>query len=513
MNLNASIFSAPADGLRGLRDQTAALGRRLARTLVLAAAAAATMASLSIVAPANAQSRYDNAGHNVETIIIHKGKTRVIDLPLAAADVVVSDPNIVDAVMRTARQPMFFGQNIGQANAIFFDSNGRQIVTFEIRVEYDTAMLGDMIEEHFPTADVEAESILGEVILTGQATSSIEAASIGELAKRFVAASKAATAGAGAGGGGGEEGGGGGLGGGGGESGAEADGVVNRINVINEEQVLLRVQVSEVNRTVLKRLGLDWNAGLQSTILSTTFDLNEGEFTFQQASLSQPLDTFFKVLERHNLKVTLAEPSLTAVSGESAAFLAGGEFPIPIASDDDGITIEFKPFGISLDFTPVVIGEGRINLTVATEVSELSDENGITIDNLEIKGLTVSRANTTVEMSSGGTMMMAGLLSKDTRRLSSGLPGLRQLPVLGQLFRSEEFQNDETELVITVTPYTVRQGKPEDIRVPTDGFAPASDIDMFFYGRLYSVYGTGDAKQGGGAPDPALKAPVGFIME
>ncbi|MEO0719204.1 MAG: pilus assembly protein N-terminal domain-containing protein, partial [Pseudomonadota bacterium] len=208
MNLNASIFSAPADGLRGLRDQTAALGRRLARTLVLAAAAAATMASLSIVAPANAQSRYDNAGHNVETIIIHKGKTRVIDLPLAAADVVVSDPNIVDAVMRTARQPMFFGQNIGQANAIFFDSNGRQIVTFEIRVEYDTAMLGDMIEEHFPTADVEAESILGEVILTGQATSSIEAASIGELAKRFVAASKAATAGAGAGGGGGEEGGG-----------------------------------------------------------------------------------------------------------------------------------------------------------------------------------------------------------------------------------------------------------------------------------------------------------------
>lgn len=533
------------------------LVRKIGIGLLTLAAAAAGLASVSVVAHAQTGERYVRQAQNVETIILHKGKTQVIDLPVAAGDVVVSNPAIVDTVMRTARQPMLFGLEIGQANAIFFDTAGRQIVTFEIRVEYDTELLSRMIEQHFPSANVKAESILGEIILTGQATSSIEAASIGGLAARFVAASKGAAGGAGGGEGGGGlfSGGGGEEGAGGGEeasSGSDEDGVVNRINVINEEQVLLKVQVSEVNRTVLKRLGIDWNAGLQATTLDSTIGFSgktldgflknysitnletqvlglDGEpldvpadfdgdgvqdVIFNEnrpLTVTQTLDTFLKVLEQHALVATLAEPSLTAISGESASFLAGGEFPIPISREDEGISIDFKQFGISLDFTPVVIGEGRISLTVATEVSELSETGAIVVNGLSIPALALRRANTTLELSSGGTIMMAGMIEQSTRRLSNGLPGLRQLPILGQLFRSEEFAREETELVILVTPYTVQQGAKDDFVLPTDGFAPASDIDMYVFGRLHSVYGADPAETGETAP--ALKAPVGFIME
>ena len=471
-------------------------------------------------------------------MIVPIGRAQVMELPRNAADVVVSDPSIVDTVLRTARQPVLFGLKIGQANVLFFDQNGAKMRELQVRVEYDTAMLDRLIAEQFPAAKIQTESVLGEVILTGEVAVSAQAAAIDDLAKRFVAASRKAqdkessgqSAETEAGGGGG--------------------GVVNRIAVLNEEQILLKVRIAEVNRSVLKRLGIDWNAGLQASTLSTTIGFTgrtlEGflqgysiaqltdldgavidadgdgvqDIIFQQNRPiqvgPQTLDSFLKALEQHQMLRTLAEPSLTAISGERASFLAGGEFPVPVSRDEDSISVEFKRFGVGLEFTPVVVGDGRISLQVSTEVSDLTDRGSVNLNGLVIPALSVRRANTTLEMSSGGTMMMAGLIQQDTRRLSNGLPGLRQVPLLGQLFRSEEFLSEETELVILVSPYSVRQGETADFRLPTDGFAPASDLDMYLFGRLHQVYGDRDP-----AEDPeaaattakALRAPIGFIME
>ncbi|MEO1330554.1 MAG: type II and III secretion system protein family protein [Pseudomonadota bacterium] len=447
--------------------------------------------------------------------VVYVGKAHVINLPAAARDVVVSDPAIVDASLRTAQSAVLYGMKVGQANVLFFDAAGRRIRGVEIRVEHDVRTLEDMLAVRFPNADIEVSSLLGELVLSGSAPSSAAATAIADVASRFIRAAKVSR---------GED--------------AKDVSVVNRIAITNEEQIHIKVRVAEVSRGVLKRLGIDWNTILQSTAVAAQANLTGGGltdlFSNEGAAIafgSQILETFIRVLERHSLVRTLAEPSLTAVSGETASFLAGGEFPIPINSSDDTITVEFKKFGVGLDFTPVVLGDGRISLQVATEVSDLSDTNSITINGLSIPGLSVRRARTTLELSSGGTMVMAGLLQQNTRRLSVGLPGLRQLPILGQLFRSDEFQNDETELVILVTPYVVRQGAAEDFRLPTDGYAPASDLDIYLFGRLHAVYGdAGEGDEGAEAGErgedgmsaedrgrrsaaAAAGAPVGFILE
>ncbi len=485
-------------GFAPLRRSVAVIG------LVVAALSAPGLAPAPALAKSFAELPVAAPDCDCEVLVLHIGKAQVLDLPRAARDILISDPNIVETVLRTAQQPVLFGMRIGQANVLFFDEFNREIRSLEIRVEYDVAMLNRMMLEHYPNADVQAESILGEVVLTGAVASSAEAASIEDMSRRFVAASRASKAGDAAP-----------------TVNESAPGVVNRITVLNEEQVHLQVRVAEVNRSVLKRLGIDWNAGLQSTTVGTTALIRSGNISsFLTAGNStatfgpQTLDTFLKALEQYAMVRTLAEPSLTAVSGEAASFLAGGEFPIPIARTDGETTIEFKKFGVGLDFTPVVIGDGRISLRVSTEVSDLTDNGAITIGGLTIPALSVRRADTTVEMSSGSTIMIAGLIQQDTRRLSAGLPGLRSLPVLGAFFKTEETTIDETELVVLVTPTNVRPGDPQDFVAPTDGFAPASDLDVYLFGRLHSVYGTGpqDAEAVRNRIED-VRAPVGFMME
>ncbi|MCI4660352.1 MAG: type II and III secretion system protein family protein [Neomegalonema sp.] len=518
---------------------------RLGVVSVLAATALPLALTLATPSPVLAQGV--QTAIPSESLTVHIGKATPIRLPRAAQDVLVSEPSIVDTVLRTARQPVLFGMKIGQANVLFFDAAGNPMRSLEVRVEHDVRMLERMVREQFPSSDIRVESVLGEIILSGTSPSSAEAAAIGGLAERFRKASNEAQAGSG-----GAQSGGGGGGGGltsmmGGEGGGDdgADGVVNRINVTNEEQIMLRVRVAEVSRDVIKQLGIDWNAGLQASTLTSSVGFSGAtlkgflqgwevtDLVDQDGNVidadgngvqdiiynqrrpiqvgSQTLDSFIKALEQHSMVRTLAEPSLTAVSGESASFLAGGEFPIPAVRDRDGIGIEWKKFGVGLDFTPVVIGEGRISMKIATEVSDLSDNGAVTIDGLTIPALSVRRASTTLELASGGTIMMAGLIEQTTRRLSNGLPGLRQVPVLGQLFRSEEFENNETELVVLVTPFVVKQGRESDFTLPTDGFAPASDSDMYLLGRLYDMYGAGP--QDTAEAQKALKAPLGFILE
>lgn len=446
-----------------------------------------------------------DAAQDENVLILHIGKARTVELAADAADTLVSDSKIVWVDPRTPRQYVLYGVRIGQANMLVFDQNNEQIESLEIRVEYDVSELTRMISAHFPEASVRATSVLGEVILDGAARTSSEASAIREMAERFVAAARASQT----------------------EDGevlpvnAEATGVVNRISILNDEQVHLKVQVAEVNRSVLKELGVDWNQGLQNTTVLGSASLTGGPLTqFLNNETSgiffnqQALGTYLKALEEYQMVRTLAEPSLTAVSGETASFLAGGEFPIPIASEDNTITIEFKSFGVGLDFTPVVVGDGRISLQVATEVSDLTENGAITIETLQIPALTVRRAETTVELPSGGTIMMAGLIQQNSRRLSRGVPGLRQVPVLGSFFRNENTEIDETELVILVTPMAVEGGERSDFRLPTDGFAPASDLDTYLFGRLHALYGAGpESAEAIRENVKAARAPLGFMME
>jgi pilus assembly protein CpaC len=233
----------------------------------------------------------------------------------------------------------------------------------------------------------------------------------------------------------------------------------------------------------------------------------EGGSTINAQSI---LGASIKALQREGLFRTLAEPTLTAISGESASFLAGGEFPVPVGRDRDGnITLQFKPFGVSLTFTPVVLSEGRISLRIKTEVSELSQEGALELAGTSIPGLKVRRAETTLELPSGGSMVMGGMMKDDVRQAVSGLPGLKSLPVLGTLFRSRDYQRNETELVIIVTPYLVKPVARTALARPDDGFAPASDATGTFLGRLNRVYGV----EGKPAPAGAYRGTFGFIFE
>ncbi|MGE0829938.1 MAG: type II and III secretion system protein family protein, partial [Hyphomonadaceae bacterium] len=238
------------------------------------------------------------------------------------------------------------------------------------------------------------------------------------------------------------------------------------------------------------------------------------------------VDASIEAFERAGLLRVLAEPNLTAISGENARFLAGGEFPVPVAADDGQISVEFKPFGVGLAFTPVVLSGGRISLKLATEVSELTSEGAIAtgdtpirnqdgstsiIRGVTIPALQVRRAETTVEMPSGGALVMAGLIQERTRHAMEGVPGVMNSPILGTLFRSRDFINNETELVIIVTPYLVRPTSPDRIRTPADGFVNPSDVMANFSGRLNAVYRAPEA-QGDAETSETLQGPVGHVI-
>lgn len=310
--------------------------------------------------------------------------------------------------------------------------------------------------------------------------------------------------------------------------------VVNLLAVEGDDQVLLKVRVSEIQRNVVKQLGINLFGNLNRGGGSIFRGETNNPFSVSGSLLgglvaganktvpgpgtvpsfagvgvtSNSITGILQTLERGGLARVLAEPNLTAVSGESAKFLAGGEFPVPTGRDRDGnVTIEFKPFGVGLGFTPVVLSDGRISLRLSTEVSEISNEQSITLVSLVIPGLSVRRAETSVELPSGGSLVIAGLLQSDIQKSIDGVPGLKDVPILGALFRSNDFQNNETELVIIVTPYLVSAVKEDQLALPTDGFAPASDFDSYLLGRLNKVY---KQKPKAGT---SLQGPYGYIME
>ena len=412
------------------------------------------------------------------------GKSVVIDLPRDIKDVLVADPKIANAVVRSARRAYVIGAAVGQTSLYFFDADGQQIAGFDIAVTRDLNGIRAAIKQAVPAASILVEGIGNDsVVLTGSVASAAESQMAFDIAARL-------------------------LGAGSGPINADGSKVVNAITVRGRDQINLRVTVAEIQRDVIKQLGINLggplgegkgSTGVGSSVLNLITNhpfsasgtpLSGSEVTATFKSVSATL----RAMERAGVIRTLAEPNLTAISGESASFLAGGEFPVPAGTTCDPVTrecrttIEFKKFGVSLIFTPVVLSEGRISLKVLTEVSELSSEGALVVSGTTVPSIRTRRADTTVEIPSGGSLALAGMIQEQTKQQINGLPGLMQLPILGTLFRSRDYVNRQTELAVIITPYVVRAIAQKDLSRPDDGFADASDPAGMFLARLNRIY-------------------------
>lgn len=429
------------------------------------------------------------------TISLGINKSMIVELPADVRDVLVSNPAIADAVVRTARRVFVIGMGPGDTNIFLFDGADRQIAVLNLTVQRDVTGIQATLADLMPDANIIVEPVNDGVILRGLVASAAQAQTAVDVATRFI---------------------------------GDASRVVNAMQIAGGEQVQLRVTVAEVQRNVLRQLGINLGDFVNGQPLSTTIGdtiisgATSNPFSIAGTPIaasaldvvSNGISARIRALEQDGLIRTLAEPNLTAISGESAQFLAGGEFPVPVSQDGDGsIGIEFKPFGVGLGFTPVVLSGNRISLQIETEVSELTQDGAFTLTSgdsasLTIPSLRVRRASTMLELPSGGSMVLAGLIDQRMRRSVDGIPGLMNLPVLGQLFRSNDFQRSQTELAIFVTPYLVNPVARQELASPDQNLRPVGDLSTIFFNQLIERYGTQ-----GQAPSGRYHGHAGFIVD
>ena len=500
----------------------------------------------------------------VETVKIGAGKSLMVQFPMRLRDVLVSDPERVDAIVQSADRVFLLAKQMGSVNAFFFSENGDQVATLEITIGVDLTSIDELLRAMLPGSNIRTDIAGKSVVLTGTVRTPLQSqrakAIVEQYAKanlpgmqssasdfNFSASSSSS----------------------GGtasnpvnsdsqaQAKSESVPIINLLTIEGEEQVMLQVVVAEVQRSIMKQFGVNLGAMVNSGNFTTSL-LTENALPLTAAAglgrlplpgigtsaatsaagcalsgalcMHNPgpggssfgnsgLDGGFgsgsggiayavRMMERDGLIRTLAEPNLTAVSGETAKFLAGGEFPIPTVDSSGQMSVSFKEFGVGVAFTPVVLSEGRISLKIETEVSELSDVGAVVLNSISIPALKKRQAKSTVELPSGGTLALAGLLSDDTRKNIDGFPGLKDMPVLGTLFRSNDFIKRETELVILVTPYMVRPVARQKFARPDDGLAPATDHKFNFYGHLNRIYGKNLAPAHAGLKDSA-----GFIID
>jgi pilus assembly protein CpaC len=536
--------------LRTSSSRRSPIARRLLQTSLAAATLAGSVAPL----PAFAESAVIAVNRSNQTIALGLSKSKVIDLPRDAHDIIVANPAVADAVTRTARRIYIFGKQIGQTNIFVFDAAGREIAVLDLKIERDIANLASTIRKYIPTAEVRAEMLNDNVILTGTVENAQDAKRAEDLATIFVTGGEGTTgqyvqsASSGASSGG---------------SGVAFGGVsqiapevrqsriVNLLQIQGEDQVTLKVTVAEVQRSVVKQLGLD--GVVRGTIDGVAFaaatdnpfglgkSIAEAGADFSNLSGAGDLNGIsgqLRALEQAGVMRTLAEPSLTAISGESASFKVGGQFNVASGKDEKAekrtpvlnsagniVGYETSPasvnyeskeidYGIGLDFTPVVLSPGRISLKIRTSVSEPTFETPFNVPKgvapgMNLIGIRKRLADTTVELPSGGSLVIAGLVRDEMRQVISGLPGLAKLPILGTLFRSRDFQRYETELVVIVTPYLVRPVARQALARPDDNLNFTADGAGNFLGRINRVYGAAET-----APPPGrFHGTVGYIYK
>ncbi|HMO76674.1 MAG TPA: type II and III secretion system protein family protein [Sphingopyxis sp.] len=489
----------------------------LARTLAVGLVAA-TLAS----APAQhaAAQAVQNASSSVDLSV---GRGRLISLPTPMTDVFVANDEVADVQVRSNRQLYIFGKRPGETSIYATDASGRVVYSTVARVGNNIETIDQMLSLAMPEAAINANTMNGFVLLTGTVQSPDDAAEAERLVQAFV---------------------------------GEQTKVLSRLRTATPLQVNLQVRIAEVNRSLVKEisgnvltrdidgamgngfLGGVWRgrsvgeiADIQaptavfpgspvprpydpvtgqpigSTTLGTsyTFNVPSGVNSIGAAGRLFGLDLMaaLDLGERSGMVATLAQPNLTAISGETADFLAGGEFPIPIPGNFAGTTIEYRKYGVSLAYTPTVLSNGRISLRVRPEVSELSSEGAIRMQGFEIPALTIRRAETTVELGSGESFMIAGLMNNRSIGAIDKIPGLGDVPILGMLFKSDNFRRGETELVIVVTPYLVNPVSANEIKLPTDAFQNPNDLARLLLGQ------SSDGVTGGERPKPRLDPSVG----
>ncbi|GGJ43234.1 secretion system protein [Sphingopyxis bauzanensis] len=467
--------------------KAAALARTLAIGLVAATLVSAPSAPVAAQATQNASSSID----------LSVGRGRLISLPAAMTDIFVANDEVADVQVRSGRQLYIFGKKPGETSIYATDASGRVVFSTVARVGNNIETIDQMLSLAMPEASISANTMNGFVLLTGTVQSPDDAAEAEMLVQAFV---------------------------------GEGTKVLSRLRTATPLQVNLQVRIAEVNRSLVKEISgnvltRDTDGPLGNGFLggvfggrsagsittdangNTTYNITTPSGTRSLAGAGRlfglDLISSLDLGERSGMVATLAQPNLTAISGETADFLAGGEFPVPIPGNLTGTTIEYRKYGVSLAYTPTVLSNGRISLRVRPEVSELSTEGAIELDGFQVPALTVRRAETTVELGSGESFMIAGLMNNRSIGAIDKMPGLGDVPLLGMLFKSDSFRRGETELVIVVTPYLVQPVSANEIKLPTDAFQDANDLQRLLLNQ------TGDGVTGGDRPKPRLDTNVG----
>lgn len=476
---------------------------------LLAAACVFGCAVWADAAPAKPSASDSDSGG----LYIPVSRSELVILPEDVAQVLIADPEISDVNVIGSKRIAFLGKKMGRTNVKLFDKSNKLIRQMDIVVGYDLPAIRKALHFFLPHERIAVELVNTNIALTGEVSDASMARKAVDIVNQFtstpgtpVAAGSAATT-----------------------------TVLNLLKVSSGQQVMLRVRVGEIQRTALKNLGVNLTAskggavqilggslGGVSAVTGVTAGQALNPININSASTGV-LGAFFNVgstsigsaleaLETEGLFKLLAEPNLVAISGEKAEFLAGGEFPIPVPQTGGSTTVntvQFKDYGVAVQFVPYVLGENRIRIAVQPEVSEIDTSQSTTTNGVTVPGLTTRRAKTTVELAPGESFMIAGLISDRMNSTINQIPGATEIPILGALFRSTSYQRNETELVIAVTPYLVDPLKSGDIKLPTDDFRPASVMEQFFYGVLGSMSGNAYRT----SQTPSLEGPIGFMTD
>lgn len=425
-----------------------------------------------------------------ERIAVAVNKSAPLMLKGPVRDIVIGNPEVADIVVRATDRVYVLGKTVGETNIFLLGAGGRFVNRIDVSVGLDVDSVRDVLSRLMPDDRIEVNAVGDSLVLSGAVRSDGAAARARDIARRYV---------------------------------KKDENVVVMLQTRTEQQVLIQVRVAEVQKSVLKELGLTHTLsntsfiGGDSAISGSLSKIGLGTEIAATINLSNILDNLsstFTLLEKQGLVRNLAEPNLLAVSGESASLLAGGEYPVPVP-DQDGVKIEYKPFGVGLSFLPVVLDSGRISLKLSTEVSSLSSTNQVQIGlsgggSVTVRSFVVRRASSTVELPSGGSIMIAGLLQNDVVSSLNGVPGVMDLPILGALFRSSSFQRSESELVILVSALLVKPTDSKSLSLPTDGFVVSSDLDRYLIGRLQDIYVRRPIDRRA-APGP--QGPIGYIID
>jgi pilus assembly protein CpaC len=456
-------------------DRTSKRGNWL-RDLAIALAIAIAASILGMIGDAHAQSRSIQISGNNRTVMVTVpiGKSEDVRTDSSFVDVTVGDPEVADVNPLTDHALSILGKKIGTTRVSVYAEGKKLIGIFDVEVSYDITRLTNELRRRFPGSQVKASTVNGRIMLSGEVADAATLDKAVTIARQF---------------------------------GPE---IINTVSVMSPQQVLLEVRFIEISRTAGRELGVQWNRVGDNSILNIGNRVTANNLPITPSSIAgetaagvisgaSPFgfliarlvaagvktDVMINALEEKGIARSLAEPNLVALSGDTASFLAGGEYPIPISGSFGQVTVDYKKYGVGLAFTPTVLGRGLINMKIEPEVSQIDTTHTVTVSQgVNVPALIVRRASTTVELRDGQSFVIGGLLQTDNKNAIEQLPWLGSVPVLGALFSSKSYQKNETDLAIIVTPHLVRPARPGDeIRTPADDTLPANDVDFFLLGK------------------------------